>query len=573
MSKRIWVRLAGLLLMSLVIINAYLLFNEDSKITKKYYISSFQEAVKGTNVEKLNKEGILATNNEVRVSADVKSLTEVSVKRGQLISANEELGVYKQDDAQKEILRLEVEKEAYETELDTLEDLLDDIEDDVKSSKPASTIDSEKINDLLSITLGLEVHEQTYPAEAIARLGEKIAEVEREIEIIDGLITQLETNDVLASPIDGVIGDITEQGDTITFVIYATEKSIVAYVTEDQWQRVQVEQDAVITIHAGEENEQTVEGIVIEKQAIPARQSLWFHELEKNEKVDDSKTIYEIRIQPYELLLDYPYGLVVDSTITTKEIVESYKVKSDWVISQEIPNIGKTHVYTLGYDGKTRLVPITVEFKKKDSLATRAKKKNKASDGNNADDEVAFDEDSSEASLSSEEEDALADDTEDAGFTGEDDFADEYNETDFSEDADFVAEFEDVELTGEEDSNGDTELVDETGSDDADEDIGSVDAEDEAQGEENASEAAQGDDAQTTQGASLINPLKKVKKKQLPQYDVTVFTAAFDEHTYILDNKLKNIYAPTFLPLPMKKFEWEKVGEITWQDILLFMRY
>lgn len=532
MSKQIWFKLAGLIVMSLVLVNAYLLFKEDSKITKKYFINHMQEAVQATNYEKLDKEGIMASSEEIRISADVKSLTEVSVKRGQLVSANEELGVYKQDAAQKEQERLEIELEAYEDELDTLEDLLDDIESEIKkSSKSNPIIDSEKINDRLNIIFGLELDQQTFPADAIASLGEKIAEVERQIAILDGRITQLDTNDILASPIDGVIGEIIEQGDTITFVIYSTEKSIVAYVTEDEWQRVEVEQDAKITVHHGKENEQTIEGIVVEKQAIPAEQSLWFNELMKSKKVDDSKTIYEIRVQPYELMNDYPYGLVVDSTITTKEIVDSYKVKSEWVISQEIPNIGKTHVYTLGYDGKTRLVPITVEFKKKGTLV---EEKVKAKKSNTKPDKDATDGENVDAGLSDETEDpGLVDEN---GLEGDNnDARSDEDGSDFSEEEDSVGEFDDAGLADEGDQSK--------------------------------------PDTKTTESVPLINPLKKVEEKKPPLYDVTVFTATLDKHTILLDNKPKNIYAPTFLPLPLKKFEWEKVGKITWQDILLYMRY
>lgn len=575
MSKQIWYKLAGLIVMSLVLINAYLLFKEDSPITKKYYISSVQQAVKATNTEELDKEAILATNEEVRISADITSLTEVSAKRGQLVSSNEELAQYKQNEARKEQERLEIEKEAYEEELDTLEDLLDDIEDETKSSKPTSTIDSEQINDRLNIIFGLELDQQSFPADAIASLGAKIAEVQRQITILDGLITQLDTNDILASPIDGVIGEIIEQGNTITFVIYATEKSIVAYVTEDEWQRVEVEQDAKITVHAGKENEQVIEGIVIEKQAIPAQQSLWVDELIKNKKVDASNTIYEIRMRPYDLMLDYPYGLVVDSTITTKEIVDSYKVKSEWVISQEIPNIGNTHVYTLGYDGKTRLTPILVEFKKKDTLVVpKAKKDKKATDGESVDagledeadlvDENDFDGEleDSRGNLSATEpgdEDDLLDEFDDAGWD-EDDSNVEFDDENSSNDG-----FEDSEWADENsftDELEDAESSDENSS--TDEPVNA---------ESSKSDQPASEEPKTAEQISLINPLKKVKEKQLPLYDVTVFTASFDNHTILLDSKPKNIYAPTFLPLPMKKFQWEKVGKITWQDILLYMRY
>ena len=68
------------------------------------------------------------------------------------------------------------------------------------------------------------------------------------------------------------------------------------------------------------------------------------------------------------MLTDFPYGEKVDVTITTDEVFESFIVHSDWIVHYEVPDIGDTHIYTIGYDGKTRLTPVEVAFSKRGTI-------------------------------------------------------------------------------------------------------------------------------------------------------------------------------------------------------------
>lgn len=366
MSKKL--KIWGALLTIVVVINGYLLLKNNDVIPKSYYIDNMQHAMSDVHTKELKKEGMLATSNEVLIAAPIQAIESVLVKRGDEVFAQQELATYKSDAGEK----LEIERSAYQTELNELDSILSALESESGNSQPSTAADSTTLGDSdvwnLNLSLELGIEQSTPTAEGKAIIRRHIAETERQLEIIDAMITQLTSQQALTSPVDGVVGEVMQEGDTITFVIYPSEKSIITYVDVEQWKRVEVQQRAEVIVRAGEEDEYIVEGTVIEKHEVPAEESLWYKELVKHKKVDPSETLYEVQIQPMDMLADFPYGEKVDVTITTDEVFESFIVHSDWIVHYEVPDIGDTHIYTIGYDGKTRLTPVEVAFSKRGKI-------------------------------------------------------------------------------------------------------------------------------------------------------------------------------------------------------------
>ncbi len=370
-------KIFALIAVILVVINAYLALKNNDVIQKAYYIDNIQYAAGGIHTKELDKEGILATSDDLRLAAPVQSIDEVLVQRGESVTAQQELAIYKTDAVEKEQQKLEIERSAYESELAELEDILSDLSMASGSSNPSTSTDSTTLGSSglwnIDLTLEFGIDQNTPTAEGEAIIRRHIAETEREIEILDAMMTELITDQALASPVDGVVADIVQDGDTITFIIYAADKNIITYIDEEQWQRVEPQQKAEIIVRAGKDDEMTIEGTVVEKQEIPAVESLWYDEMNKHDKLDPSKTLYEVQIQPFDQLVDYPFGEKADVTITTDEVFNSFIVPSDWIVEYEVPDIGNTHIYTIGYDGKTRLVPVEVAFKKKGTVTETVK--------------------------------------------------------------------------------------------------------------------------------------------------------------------------------------------------------
>ncbi|UZN00067.1 hypothetical protein OL548_09420 [Lysinibacillus sp. MHQ-1] len=90
-----------------------------------------------------------------------------------------------------------------------------------------SSINTDQINDKLSVTLKLELAQQNSLSTAVALLNRHIAETNRQIALIDAQITQIESRQGIISPIDGVVAAVKEEAGALTFEIYSNEKSHV----------------------------------------------------------------------------------------------------------------------------------------------------------------------------------------------------------------------------------------------------------------------------------------------------------------------------------------------------------
>lgn len=73
----------------------------------------------------------------------------------------------------------------------------------------------------------------------MAILNRHIAETNRQIALMDAQIGQIKARQGVICPVDGVISKITEEAGAVTFEIYSSEKSMLAYLSEDEWQKVE----------------------------------------------------------------------------------------------------------------------------------------------------------------------------------------------------------------------------------------------------------------------------------------------------------------------------------------------
>ena len=371
MSKKL--KIASSIVALFVLANAYLLLKDNDIILKKYYINDAHFAVAKDHEKILSNDEIVSSNNEHFIAAPVQAVNEVLVTEGQTVDAYSELVLFKPEEAEKETARLENELAAYETEMFELENIVSQLELEASDAYPTSTMDSTSIRDNeswnidLSIELGIE--QSTPTAEGIAIIQRSIAETTRQIDILHNRISQLSENNTLTSPVEGIVKEIILEGDSITFNIQSADKKLVVYVTPKQWQKIAVDQTAEMILFEGEDNEITVEGTVVEKQQIPARDSIAFEEMKKHEKVDEDKTVYEVSILPNEELLDTPVGTLATANITVNEAANSFGVQQDWLVQVENDEDEESDfIYMLNESGNTVLVPVEEYFSYKAKL-------------------------------------------------------------------------------------------------------------------------------------------------------------------------------------------------------------
>lgn len=181
--------------------------------------------------------------------------------------------------------------------------------------------DSVSVEDIWNLTLSINlgIEQGTPTIEGIAIIQRAIAETERQMELLSSRIAQLSENNMLTSPVEGVVKEIVLEGDSIIFHIQSADKKLVTYVTPKQWQEIEENQFANITLFEGQDNELTMNGTVIEKQQIPARASIAFQEMKKHEKINADETVYEVSILLNEDLSDTPIGTFTTVDITVHE--------------------------------------------------------------------------------------------------------------------------------------------------------------------------------------------------------------------------------------------------------------
>lgn len=364
MTKK--VKLFSIIAILFVLANGYLLLKDNDIILKKYYINNVQFAVAESHEKVFETEAVVSSKYEHFIAAPVQSINEVLVSDGQSISALSELAIYKPEEAEREVTRLQTDREAYANELAELERIVSDLQYEGGSSTPSTATDSTTLGDNdnwnINLTLELGIEQNTPTAEGIAVIQRSIAETERQLSILDSMISQLSSNNSLTSPVDGVVKEIVLEGDSITFKIQSQEKKVVAYVTYKDWQEIESGQSATITFD--DKDEYSVEGNVLEKQQIPARNSIAFNEMIKKEKVNRDETVYEVSIEPTDLLLEKPIGTLATAKITTVEANASFQVRDPWLVQYKDSN-EENLIYAVGDDGKTKLEPVDVIFKHK----------------------------------------------------------------------------------------------------------------------------------------------------------------------------------------------------------------
>lgn len=371
LSKK--VKITGTIIALLVFMNAYLLLRDNDIILKKYYINDAHFAVTKDHEKIFSTNAVVTSSNEQFIAAPVQAINEVLVTEGQTVDVLGELVLFKLEETEKETARLQSDLAAYENELEDLKNVLSQLENVSTETSPTSTVDSDSVsvediwNLTLSINLGIE--QGTPTIEGIAIIQRAIAETERQMELLSSRIVQLSENNMLTSPVEGIVKEIVLEGDSIIFHIQSADKKLVTYVTPKQWQEIEEDQFANITLFEGQDNELTIDGNVIEKQQIPARASIAFQEMKKHEKINADETVYEVSILLNEELFDTPIGTLATADITVSEQPYSLGVNNDWLVQVENDEDDKAqYIYLLDENGNTQLQPVEKYFVYKSQL-------------------------------------------------------------------------------------------------------------------------------------------------------------------------------------------------------------
>ena len=357
LNRKQWLIMIGVLSLVLVIVNSYFLFMPDSKIDRIYYLNEYEWQNKNNYKHFLPKQSVVASKEIIYVTANASELDQIKVKKGQMINSNDPLAVYNEATREQLVRQTAAELNAYNSELDGLNSALEEIERQATTRKPSSYINADQFADNINVQVQMEIVQSDTSSEANAILMQHIAEVERKIEITRATLDELNKTKSIPSPINGSIGDIIFADNSVTFEIHSSEKNIIAYLSEQQLREVKIGQSVIVEVQGHDE---PVEGVIIEVQEFPAKQSVWIQRLTQKGDIQHDETVYEIRIDLNDLFVLAPYNSLAKADITIQEVNDSYISPSHWIVNKEIEGVSDQHIYTVDYDGKIRLEPVTV---------------------------------------------------------------------------------------------------------------------------------------------------------------------------------------------------------------------
>lgn len=351
------IKIIGIFSFVLVLVNSYFLLKPDSKIERAYYFNEYEGQVKKNYQHFVTKKSVVASKEVIYITADASELDQVKVKKGQIIYVNDSLAVYNEVAREQLVRQTEVELNAYNSELYGLEDALKEVERQAADRKPTSYINADQIAENISVEVQMEIAQNHTSSGASAILMQHIAEAERKIEITQATLDNLNETKSITSPMNGSIGDIVYSDGSVTFEIHSSEKNIIAYLTEEQWREIKTGQSVMVEVQGHDE---PIAGVVVETQEFPAQQSVWLQRLIQEGAVQQDQIVYEIRIDVNDVLLLAPFNSLAKADITIQEINDSYITPSNWIVEKEVEGVSNQHIYTVDYDGKIRLQPITV---------------------------------------------------------------------------------------------------------------------------------------------------------------------------------------------------------------------
>ena len=337
--------------------NAILLFSDKSEIARSYYVHEYDRVHESTYAKELEKESVVVPANETIVTIDVDAVSDMVVLEGETVAEGTELALLNTQSVDKQRASWESEQLAYMEEQSQLYDIIENLESERYGADSNSTSNQSAEDGETSVNVQVDVDispEGNY-AQAIAQTEQKIAEIDRKLQIVSTQLSQESGETALLSPLDGNIAAIEERNGMYFITIYTNEKSVITYAKEAEWHQIN-EGQRVNNYSAHREG--VVEGTISTKTQVPANESKWLKAYEQfGEKTKEP--LYEVQIQLEEQLETLPFSANINSVIITNEAENAIRVKADWLLNRSDET---AEVYTLSDDGKIMRTPVTVPF-------------------------------------------------------------------------------------------------------------------------------------------------------------------------------------------------------------------
>jgi len=352
--------------------NAILMFSDKSTISKAFYVNDYERVATGNYEEKLPKESLVAPLSVSTVYAESDDIIQDwLVKEGDIVTTGQELATLNTSTADEQRTLWVSEREGLERQLTEINAMISSLQSDranvsnssnsTGNSSEAVTEDNEEqtVNVDINVDVGVDVVVQQDGAfaQAIAHAEQSRSEVNQQLVVVDAQLAQ-EGAAALLSPIEGVVSAIRDINDRLAIEIYSSERIMITYATDEQWQDVEVN-DRVRLQADG--MDQSIEGIVMEISQVPATNSdfLTAYKALDSTKHTNPLAYYEVRIQPNEPIDNLPFGNNTNAMVVVNDAQQAISMKTAWLYDR-FEQTAVVHV--VNADGYAVGKPVMIHF-------------------------------------------------------------------------------------------------------------------------------------------------------------------------------------------------------------------
>ena len=359
MSKKTNIAVA-IVISSFLAMNLYLLFSDKSVIPKSVHIDRYDRMTANDYQQELAKESLIAPQEVYTVYVgDEETVDAWLVQEGDHVNIGDELAYLQTERVEEQRAVWETDVDALRQQYSALMDILSDLESERNKARSASSKNvKENTEGELNVDVQVDVGQDGSFAQAISATEKELAEIDRQLLVVEAQLSQHTTKPALISPVEGVVSNVTRHGNVLAVDIFSSQRVLVTYAKNDEWQQIESGDRVLIQ---GEGVEKALEGNVLSVSTTPAGDNEWLHAY----KALDDKTVknplayYEVRVFTDSGLESVPFGTNVNAVIVIDEALEAISVEEKWLHNR---SGASAVVWTIDDAGRATKVNVETPF-------------------------------------------------------------------------------------------------------------------------------------------------------------------------------------------------------------------
>ncbi|MFC5589138.1 efflux RND transporter periplasmic adaptor subunit [Sporosarcina soli] len=331
MNKRMNIAVA-IAISSFIAMNFYLLFSDKSVIPKSVYIDRYEQMGAHHVQQEIGKEGLVAPFETYTVYVGREETVDTwFVQEGDHVDVGDNLAFLQTEHVEGQRAIWEADLQALDEQESALLSLISNLESERKySANDSSANVSEKVEGEWAVDVQVDVKQDASFAQAISAAEQELALIERQRVVVEAQLAQNTTKPALVSPVEGIVSNITRHGTMLAVDIFSSQRIVVTYAKNKEWQQIENGDRVLIQ---GDGVEEVLEGTVLSVSMAPASDNEWLRTYKAldDETITNPLAYYEVRILFDSDLESIPFGTDVNAVVIVNEAQDAITINDKWL--------------------------------------------------------------------------------------------------------------------------------------------------------------------------------------------------------------------------------------------------